>query len=247
MGEAGELSPIDPTVGNLLNPRDEVTKQPVGISVEDVTSYMELARDTEKVGLKADEHILEVFKELSSKVHPVALGNVNRAHLQIRRLARKLLATHLDEDTNEELIETIVQYLTTQLYSHTHAIGRAETRDLLGADMAPVATDEEQSLMWGLYEDYADLLSLGQTLCKDSFFVDETQMTEIAINGAFIETEFRSLIYQAQVLLTIHSRIPPGVQVQLPHGQDMPLIKGLPKDIHVEVLSMGWQENKEGV
>jgi len=35
------------------------------------------------------------------------------------------------------------------------------------------------------------------------------------------------------------------VQVQLPPGQPMPLIPGLPRQYNVQVTSQGWMRNKE--
>ncbi|MGD0041230.1 MAG: hypothetical protein ABSE84_12555, partial [Isosphaeraceae bacterium] len=46
MDDFSELSPIDPTTGNPFNPRDPGNPQAqLGISVEDVAAYFDLARD----------------------------------------------------------------------------------------------------------------------------------------------------------------------------------------------------------
>jgi hypothetical protein len=248
MGEVAELSPVDPTTGNQFNPVDEVDKRTrKGISVEDVTSYMELAKDSTKVGLQNPDHILEVFKRLSERVHPIALGNVNRAHTQIRILAEKLLRLHLLEENGKARIERIVDQLTKSLYSHTHALNRKEAVEILGEDLVVEATEEEQSLLWQLYEDYAQVLQLRRTFCADSLVVSDRLQQELTIDGGFIETEKQSFVFRSQCRISLSSRIPQGVQVQVPPGQPMPLIPGLPVNIDVKVLSIGWEANEKGV
>jgi ClpP class serine protease len=246
MGEAAELSPIDPTTGNQFNPLDEVDKRTrKGISVEDVISYVELAKDPTKVGLQ-DSDILEVFKRLSEEVHPIALGNVNRAHTQIRILADKLLKLHLSEEKEKARIERIVDQLTKSLYSHTHALNRQEAKELLGEDLVVEATEEEQRLLWQLYEEYAQVLELRKTFCADSLAVSNQPQQEHTFIGAFIETEEHSLVFRSRCRISLSSRIPKEVQVQVPAGQPMPLVPGLPVNIDVKVLSIGWEDNEKG-
>ena len=248
MGEAAELSPVDPTTGNQFNPLDEVNKRTrKGISVEDVISYMELAQDSDKVGLEDSDHILEVFKRLSEEVHPIALGNVNRAHTQIRILADKLLKLHLDKTKEKARIEQIVEYLTKTLYSHTHALNRKEAKEILGEDIVMDAKEEEQNLLWKLYEEYAQVLQLRQTFCADSLVVSDQLQQELTIDGGFIETEKQSFVFRSQCRICLSSKIPQGVQVQVPPGQSVPLIPGLPVNIDTKVLSIGWETNEKGV
>ncbi|MBN2003921.1 MAG: hypothetical protein JXA21_11245 [Anaerolineae bacterium] len=247
MGEAAELSPVDPTTGNQFNPLDEGEKRSrKGISVEDVTSYMELAKDDAKVGLQDSNHILEVFKRLSQEVHPLALGNVNRAHTQIRILADKLMRLHFVEEEEAVHIGRIVDQLTKGLYSHNHALNRKETQELLGKELVSYASDEEENLLWKLYEAYAQTLHLRETFCRDTLISDETQQ-EHTIDGGFIETREKSFIYRAKCQLELHSQLPQNVQMQLPPGQPMPLIPGFPVAIDVKVTSVGWENNQEGV
>lgn len=246
MGEAAELSPVDPTTGNQFNPVDEIDKRTrKGISVEDVISYIELAKDP-KVGLQDSEHILEVFKKLSEGVHPIALGNVNRVYTQIRILADKLLKLHLDEAEEKARIERIVDQLTKSLYSHTHALNRKEAKEILGEDLVVEAKEGEEELLWQLYEEYAQVLQLRQTFCRDRLVASDQLQQELTIDGGFIETEKQSLVFRSQCHISLSSKIPQGVQVQVPQGQPMPLIPGLPVNIDVKVLSIGWEANEKG-
>jgi len=248
MGEAAELSPIDPTTGNDFNPVDEIDKHNRReISVEDVTSYMELAKDPAKVGLQDSDHILEVFKGLSQKVHPLALGNVNRKHTQIRILAEKLLSLHWTTEEEKARISLVVDQLTKRLYSHTHALNRYEAKEILGEGLVAKANENEQKLLWQLYEEYAQVLQLRETFCVDSLITSGKLQQELVMNGGFIETEKLSLIFRSKCLIGLSSRLPQGVQVQVPPGQPLPLIPGLPVNVDVKVLSIGWEANGEGV
>src|SRR5262249_7289947 len=94
MGAMGELSPIDPTTANQFNPTEEVEpgrKAPLGISVEDVAAYFDLAvealsglhrgadddKENSKPKAPADAEKKQVrtqaFSRLSEVVHPLAL------------------------------------------------------------------------------------------------------------------------------------------------------------------------------
>ena len=248
MSEAAELSPIDPTTGNQFNPLDETNNKRRGISVEDVTSYIDLAKDTTKVGLQDSDQILEVFKRLSEEVHPLALGNVNRVHNQIKILAEKLLQLHLKEEKEKAKITKIVDQLTRSLYSHTHAINRREAKQILGSDLIVEAEPSLQKLIWELYEDYAETLNLRKTLCQDEVLEQAKESSEFSFIGAFIESENRSFVYKAKCEITVSSKIPKGINIQVPQGQVIPrIIEGFPLQIQdIKVLSFGWEENTNG-
>lgn len=235
MGDLAELSPIDPVVGNAFNPIDESTRQRRGISVEDVTSYMNLAKDTGKVGLTESGHLLEVFKRLSEEVHPLALGYVYRAHTQIRDLATRLLAPRFS-GTDEQRIDRIVNSLSSSLYSHTHAIVRAEARELLG-DLVCWPSEQEQEIMWALYQSYSDDMQLRTPLCLES----GPQTQDLALPNAYVESHGMSSTRRSQMRVIRYSQLPANVQVQVPPGQPLPLIPGLPTTYAVESSSRGWE------
>jgi hypothetical protein len=155
MGKMGELGPIDPSVANAFNPQDPANPAArIPVSVEDVSSYIALAQ--EMAGLRSEEQLGLIFRFLSEKVHPLALGNVHRNYALIRSLAKKLLRLHLPPE-EEPRIEGIVANLTTKLYAHNHMISRREAREDIGLPVA-YADPELERLMWWLYEAYeADL------------------------------------------------------------------------------------------
>lgn len=171
MGPMGELGPVDPSVGNQFNPTFDPNDTPGGklpiprpripISVEDVTAYLTLAR--EKAGLGSGASMLEAFKALTDKIHPLALGNIQRQHMLIRRLVRRLLGMHMSQSTDKEKIEQITETLTEKLYAHEYVITRQEARDDLSLKVVyPSQLLEE--LMWALYKRYEEYLLLEQEI-----------------------------------------------------------------------------------
>ena len=253
MGEAGELSPVDPQTGNQFNPVDEINKTTRrGISVEDVTAFFDLAADPGKTSdqregsSRVDTNL--AFQMLAQQVHPLALGNVNRSHRQIRELARRLLATHRPTASNDERseIDTIVNTLTQGRYSHTDVLNRREAQQLLGDHVVKRASEAEQKLMWKLYEQYAEVLSLDTTFSLQALVGDE-QQKQVTITGAFIETEQVSFVYKAVFWVIQRSSLPAGFTVQLQPGQQVPLIPGFPRELNADLRHIGWVNNEEGV
>jgi hypothetical protein len=127
MTRFGTLSPIDPSVSNEFNPHEHGDGgERVPIAVEDVLAFFQLASeqgagDTELAG--------DAFRLLAESVHPLALGNVKRSIEQIWLLARKLVRLHRP-DVDDDALTALVTRLTTELYSHSHLITRAEAQEL---------------------------------------------------------------------------------------------------------------------
>jgi hypothetical protein len=126
MTRFGTLSPIDPSVANEFNPQDPASQERIPIAVEDVLAYFQLASEqgAHETALAGD-----AFARLAEAVHPLALGNVKRSIEQIWQLAKKLIRLHTP-DADDEALTALVMRLTTELYSHSHLITRAEARAL---------------------------------------------------------------------------------------------------------------------
>lgn len=122
MGPLGRLGLVDPTVSNDFNPekvgapKDPATREPqrIGISVEDVTGYLALARDRAQLD---PQGMADAFRTLATEVHPLSLGNVHRRSLLIRSTSRRLLELYLDPVSDAERIENVIDVLT-ELYYH---------------------------------------------------------------------------------------------------------------------------------
>jgi hypothetical protein len=172
---------------------------------------------------------------------------VNRSHKQIRELARRLLQLHTKADKgSEQRISTIVNSLTQGRYSHTDILNRREVQSLLGDDTARFATPEEQELMWRLFQDYSDSLMMLKTFILTRE-IGTSPSKEVRTIGAYIETEAVSYVYYSVCRLQQRSALPPGFQVQLQPGMPPPLLPGFPVEINVELVHLGWDENKEGI
>jgi len=184
MGSMGELTPIDPRTVNPFNPQDPMNpQQRIPISVEDVTSYFSLAK--EKAGIKGEENTTGVLKALTSIVHPLALGNVQRIHLGIRLFAKKLLSLHMDPEKDAYEIDAIIKTLTEELYAHAYPIGRKEAKEVGLKVKKP--DNELEETMWSLYKEYETLLKMRDAFDPHWMLGDEQEIEEV-FWGACIES-----------------------------------------------------------
>jgi hypothetical protein len=161
MHKMGCLGPIDPSVTNIFNPPHPMSPgQLAPISVEDVTAFFKLVKD--EVGITHEDELVQAFIALTDKIHPLAIGNVQRHHNQSRLMARRLLSGHMEESEKHD-IEQIIDNLKSNLFYHGHPINRNEARDdlKLKVEDPPV---EVESLMWELFLEYEKDLLLREPL-----------------------------------------------------------------------------------
>jgi serine dehydrogenase proteinase len=241
MSDGAELSPIDPATGNQFNPRDPNNPAAtIGISVEDVQAYFEFA---DKVaGIRAEQYLIDVLRQLTAHIHPLALGNVQRVYLLIGRLARELMALHRERD--DLSFDRIVTGLTTGFYSHTHAISRREAQALLGDDWV-VAPDAQTAVaMDALFNGFADDLHLREKFNLPQAMGDQPMLDVRAVSG-YLETDSSSVLHQTDVKVTQRPQFPPGVQV--PPGQVIPIAPFAGRTYDFGIQTMGWVENGGGI
>lgn len=146
-----ELGPIDPTVSNEFNPSEQNTGRRLGISVEDVKAYVNFIKTT--VGITHEDELIKAVEALTDKVHPLALGNVERFLAQSRMIARKILRTHMQE-TEEHTMEEIIENMASKLYFHGHPINRQEAKEELRLKVNVELPPALESTMWDLYREY---------------------------------------------------------------------------------------------
>lgn len=160
MHKMGCLGPIDPSVANIFNPQNPLTPgQPAPISVEDVTAFFKLVKD--EVGITHEDELIQALNSLTEKIHPLALGNVQRHHNQSRMMARKLLRLHMSSDNEELEIERLIDTLKSNLFFHGHPINRTEAKADLKLKVV-VPPDKVESLMWQLYLEYESDLKFNE-------------------------------------------------------------------------------------
>jgi len=152
MHPMGMLGPIDASVNNPLGPTNAVG-QPVPVSGEDVAAFYALV--TDDLAIKQEEQVVQAFKVLAEKVHPLVLGNVKRGSAQSRMLGEKLIALRSKVgDEHRDLLEQ----LTTKLYYHGHPINRIEAKEL-GLPIAK-ANPSVESALWDLYLAYEEEMNM---------------------------------------------------------------------------------------
>jgi len=160
MHKMGCLGPIDPSVGNIFNPPHPSNPgQLAAISVEDVSAFFKLVKD--EVGITHEDELVQAFIALTDKIHPLALGNVQRSHNQSRLMAQKLLKLHMPSESQEHEITQIIENLKSNLFYHGHPINREEAKKDLKLKVA-VPSAEVESLMWELYLQYEEDLKLDE-------------------------------------------------------------------------------------
>lgn len=243
-----ELSPIDPSTGNQFNPRDPAdSKSGMAISVEDVRAYRSFileqlnGSNQENVDVASlPPEALPLLQRLTGEVHPLALGNVHRVLQQIKQLALNLLNLHplAREDPQE-----IVRALTTQFFSHLHMINRHEAQEILG-DRVEFASDELADAMDDLLRAYEVRFALRQKFYLRNLLEGDSAVPFRFI-GAVLESATRSYLLETVGVVQEVAKPPPNIQVQVPVGQPIPLVPGMPRETQVEVTSQGWVHNKE--
>jgi hypothetical protein len=183
MGRLGELSPVDPSTGHPFNPENPINKkQKMEISVEDLNSYFLLAK--EKAGVK-DEQMVNVFEDLTAKIHPLSLGNAYRATRMAKQITEKLLLMHFDKNNDKEKIESIVKEITGDICIHGYPITRDEA-DSLGLSVIEPDSDLEKT-MWELFEVYAEKMELKKKFDPVAILGGQ-EMATFKYSGAFIES-----------------------------------------------------------
>lgn len=200
MGPASYLSPVDPhgTIGAGDEKRD--------FAVEDVVGFIDFAR--EQVGLRGEEALTSALLQLTHEVSPTELGSVHRAYHLIRRLAKRLLALHLNPQREEHRIEFIANSLIQGLYSHTHLIYRSEAREALGfGDLIESAAPDVQEAMDTLLEQYREILGLGtQFNPYEHFEAAEEQSAapkQITIARAIVESRTMCHVFETTLRLRV--------------------------------------------
>ncbi len=230
MGPMAQLSPVDPSVTSPFNPMVPNPAQPgqpqlLPISVEDVVAYLKLAR--EEAELKAGSGMIEVFKRLSDTVQPMALGSVYRAKEQIKLLASKLLAFHMEPGSKKKEIDEIVNVMTKDLYSHDYIIGRREAKNVIKLAVTD-ATEPLEKQIWACYKGYEDALELKNPYNPAIALGVEPQKT-VEMEQAFIESTDAGFAYKTKKQV---QRLSPG---QIPGS---PMAIGFQE----QILEMGWSK-----
>ncbi len=198
----GELGPIDPSVSNDFNPKNQ-QGQPIPISVEDVKAYVAFIKKT--AGITHEDELVKTIEALCAQVHPLALGNVERFVSQSRMIATKVLKTHMQGD-EEHIIDELVENMTSKLYFHGHPINRKEARQDLKLKVPVTPSSDLEDAMWELccnfekdFQNTEPFFPSGQlfTAFAGNMALNTTQSIDVellhaAIESKVLKSEFRS-------------------------------------------------------
>lgn len=230
MGRKAELSPIDPTlvrsgVGGSAVPPPE-------ISVEDVSSYISFIK--ERANINDQAALAQLVGMLSGNLTPLVLGSVNRQYSHIRLVARKLLASHKDK-IDEERLSSIVEALTEKMYSHGHAVGRKEAKEIgLPVEEAP---QKLERLMWQLFEEYEKELELRDNLNPETLLTDNEEEKELKnLPLAVIESTEKLHRFETQAKFRKKRNVPNAPQININ------LRLGLPANINPQQVPQQLQQ-----
>lgn len=215
MTKKGELGPIDATMATgPFNPTEGTTPNRLPVAVEDVNGYFALL---ERVGCGRPTEKMEGFKELTGRVHPLALGSVNRLFEETKLVALRLLGTRakpFSDDENQEIIKK----LSSELFSHSHAINRTEAVRHLGLKHVKkaedVSLDEE---LWALYMEYRQCFDLEKPFMPEEYLIandkQEHDWPEVPI--AAVESSTRVDTYVKALKVRRQRQVPPQLNVNL--------------------------------
>lgn len=217
MTKLGQLSPIDPSVEHPLGPQVELPGQQkvtLPVNVEDAVSFLNLAK--EEANLKDANSLSKVFERLSTEVHPLTLGAVERSREQIAILAKSLLKYHIND---EEQINRIVRKITRELFSHGYIIGRKEAKETLELNI--IETEADSSLneaIFQLHNYYDELLQL-RVPYHPELYLGQNEIVQIRLNRGILESNnlthvFGSNLYLRRVEVTIPPSPAPVVVYQ---------------------------------
>jgi hypothetical protein len=246
LGPLSELSPIDPSTGNQFNPVDPGNaSKKTPISVGDVRAYRAFILEQYK-SVQPDAEAIKpadlrpMLEKLTERVHPLALGNVQRVSQQILQLAENLLQLHGNKTEN---VAQIVDALTHRFHSHQHMINRQEARSILGTRVE-FASAKLSSALDELLLNYEESFQLRRTFYLHHYLQGKTE-AEVRYTGAVVESRAQSWLFHTRAKVRQLSTIPANVQIQLPPGQAMPVIPGLKRSVDIEIQEQGWKRNTD--
>ena len=212
MTPMGQLSPIDPSVHHPLGPVVQIPGQPAGqivpVNVEDVNAFVDLAR--KEVGLSNEESMQKVFEVLATKVHPLALGSVQRSREQIAFLASNLLRYHM---TDKNRIDKVVNILTRERFSHDYIIGRKEAKETLELNIVEPDEDLIRDIV-DLFNAYSDIFELNTTY-NPEIYLSGSDSGVFDFNRGMIESIGLAHVFRTKKEIR-RVQVPPQPEMPIP-------------------------------
>lgn len=134
-------------------------------------------------------------------------------------VARKMLACHakrVDEQTANLVIETLAE----KIYSHGHAIGRAEAKEI----GLPVAQTDDalDDLLWELLEEYESLLELRRPLDPNAALPPDVDEIDLPTTIAAVETSEASHEFKGTLKFKRVRQAPQQINLNMKFGVALP-------------------------
>ncbi|MBU1033680.1 hypothetical protein KKI22_01890 [Patescibacteria group bacterium] len=133
------------------------------INVEDISSFIKFVK--EDFDIKSEPGLissLELLSKSDGRIHPIALGAAKRGASLAKKYAKELLSTHKKKKIAKEKVAKIVQTFSSDLFAHDHPINRDEAK-VHGLNIV-VENKKTEDLIWEIFEDYENELSLNEPL-----------------------------------------------------------------------------------
>lgn len=212
------MGPIDPSA--TVTHESGGQQRQEQINVEDMMSFISFLKD--RANLTDQDALSSNVGVLAQKLQPWIIGGMYRTHAHMNLVARKLLDTRKVK-IEESKANNIIKALVEEIYLHDHAIGRKEASDM----GLPVHNPEPEveRLMWDLFLQYEDYMSLNQPIDPRTFVPEEVdEHTEANLTAACIESVHLLHVFSGDLKARRVRQPPPqlniniSLNVQLPAG-----------------------------
>jgi hypothetical protein len=247
MTKLAELTPVDPTSNNHPfnpigpNPANPMQQMMLPISVEDVRSYLDFAKEK----LDAQDHqIVDLYSKMTTHayqngthLHPLALGNVYRVQKMIKIITRKLLELHFKNFDGKEnhQIDHIIKKITEDISVHNYPIYFDEAQDL-GLNVQN-ADKKIGTLIWDLFELYSQEMQL-----TSPFNLIEEIGAEDKVNknytGAYIESS------SSEDVFNFSYEIKKTLQQQVNQLGQLFTLPNAPVSLNFDITKMQWKRER---
>jgi hypothetical protein len=234
MGPQAELGPIDPSISvmrRVTQPGGESTAVQDTVSVEDVMAFVTFIQTRCKI--KNESAMSTMVQKLTERLDAVSLGHGYRNHAHIRDVAARILKSRR-KSAKAETIKAIVATLAEKVYTHGHAIGRAEAKDI-GLPIIE-ANDATNRAMWALLEQYEQDMKILEPVDPAAVTANQDVWNEDIVL-AVVESSTQCYEFQAQLDIRAKRQIPQNLTVQMNVSLQVdPTLQALPVQQQIQAL-----------
>jgi hypothetical protein len=152
-----------------------------------------------------------MLQKLTDRLDAVSLGSVYRNHAHIRDVAKRILKSR-QQPARAGTINSIVATLAEKVYTHGHAIGRREAKELGLPVIEP--SEKVSNAMWELLEQYEQDMKLQDPVDPAAVTASQDVYNE-GVVLAVVESSAHCHEFQAQLDVRAKRQIPQNLTVQM--------------------------------